>query len=249
MVTGTQVVRVARSQVGYVEGGGADGHSGNQTKYGAAFGWNGVAWCSIFVWWVHYQLGIDLKKVGTSLFASCVYAVNAWRAKGCFTFGVKGAQPGVILYFNWPGGEAEDHTGILDHIDRNGIHTVEGNTSSGNSGSQTNGGGTYARLRDASLIVGYAKVPGVRYTVVARVVHAVKRVVAKKYPTLVLHSHGANVTRLQRLLTARGYNVGPSGADGFFGAATEAAVRAFQRHRGLWVDGQAGPRTLAALGF
>jgi peptidoglycan hydrolase-like protein with peptidoglycan-binding domain len=36
-------------------------------------------------------------------------------------------------------------------------------------------------------------------------------------------------------------------ADSDFGPATEAAVMAYQRSRGLFVDGIAGPRTLAAL--
>src|SRR5262245_34046720 len=36
-------------------------------------------------------------------------------------------------------------------------------------------------------------------------------------------------------------------ADGIFGAATEAALKQFQRHNGLVADGVAGPKTWAAL--
>jgi peptidoglycan hydrolase-like protein with peptidoglycan-binding domain len=37
--------------------------------------------------------------------------------------------------------------------------------------------------------------------------------------------------------------------DGVYGPYTETAVREFQKARGLWVDGIAGPRTLRALGW
>ena len=56
---------------------------------------------------------------------------------------------------------------------------------------------------------------------------------------------GWDVAGLQYLLRARGYSAGS--VDGGFGAMTAAAVRRFQRSRGLGVDGVVGPRTLAAL--
>ena len=64
-------------------------------------------------------------------------------------------------------------------------------------------------------------------------------------PTLRQGSEGDAVRRLQRKLTARGFNPGP--LDGDFGPATDAAVRAFQRARGLVVDGIVGPKTWSAL--
>ena len=55
-----------------------------------------------------------------------------------------------------------------------------------------------------------------------------------------------NITRmLQGALICLGYDTG--GFDGDFGAKTEAAVRSYQRTRGLSVDGVAGPNTLGAL--
>src|SRR3954449_8898039 len=56
---------------------------------------------------------------------------------------------------------------------------------------------------------------------------------------------GWDVAGLQYLLSARGYSAGS--VDGGFGAMTAAAVRRFQRARGLGVGGVAGPRTPAAL--
>jgi hypothetical protein len=57
-------------------------------------------------------------------------------------------------------------------------------------------------------------------------------------------SEGEAVRNLQRRLAALGH---PLVRDGVFGAATEAAVKAFQRRSKLAPDGVAGPRTLAAI--
>ena len=59
--------------------------------------------------------------------------------------------------------------------------------------------------------------------------------------TLSRGSTGASVEALQRALDID--------ADGRFGAATERAVRAFQREQGLADDGVVGPATRVALGL
>lgn len=52
------------------------------------------------------------------------------------------------------------------------------------------------------------------------------------------------VTTVQQRLKDRGWNVA---LDGIFGPATDRVVRAFQREKGLTVDGIVGPRTWQAL--
>ncbi len=58
---------------------------------------------------------------------------------------------------------------------------------------------------------------------------------------------GADVKALQQLLVANGHSCGGCGADGDFGAATEQAVVAYQRAKGLEADGIAGAKTWGAL--
>jgi peptidoglycan hydrolase-like protein with peptidoglycan-binding domain len=52
---------------------------------------------------------------------------------------------------------------------------------------------------------------------------------------------GSDVVRLQMALRIT--------ADGVFGRQTEAALRQYQRARGLFVDGRVGPETRKALGW
>lgn len=62
---------------------------------------------------------------------------------------------------------------------------------------------------------------------------------------LVTGASGAAVKELQQLLKQLGFY--KSNVDGKFGPVTEAAVKAFQKSRGLTVDGWAGPQTMSAL--
>lgn len=66
-------------------------------------------------------------------------------------------------------------------------------------------------------------------------------------PTLRRGDKGPYVTMAQTMLINRGYDLGKWGADGSFGAATEKAVRAFQKDAGLTQDGIIGPATWSAL--
>jgi len=64
------------------------------------------------------------------------------------------------------------------------------------------------------------------------------------FPLVRLGDQAHPVTTLQYLLRAHGHNLA---ADGIFGPITDAAVRSFQRSRGLAVDGIVGPNTWGAL--
>ena len=64
-------------------------------------------------------------------------------------------------------------------------------------------------------------------------------------PTVRRDSRGSAVAEVQTRLKALGYDPGP--VDGIFGSGTEAAVKAFQRARGLVADGVVGPLTWGQL--
>lgn len=79
--------------------------------------------------------------------------------------------------------------------------------------------------------------------VVAKKVVA-KKIVAKKVATKALSS--ATVKAAQKVLAKDGLYKGK--VDGMNGAMTANAVKAFQKKKGLKVDGIIGPKTLKALG-
>lgn len=62
---------------------------------------------------------------------------------------------------------------------------------------------------------------------------------------LQMGSTGPQVAQLQEALAALGYPTGP--IDGKFGPITEAALKSFQRDRGIVIDGDYGPQTQSAL--
>jgi len=64
-------------------------------------------------------------------------------------------------------------------------------------------------------------------------------------PTVQRGSRGSAVEALQARLKTLGFDPGP--IDGIFGSGTEAAVKAFQRARGLAADGVVGPLTWGRL--
>ena len=77
--------------------------------------------------------------------------------------------------------------------------------------------------------------------------NAVKEVSDVLLHTLKNGSKGNSVKALQLLLIGNGCSCGSCGADGDFGSATLAAVKKFQKAKGLSVDGIVGAKTWTAL--
>lgn len=155
MASANKVLSIAAGEVGYSRW--DDPQAG--TKYGRAFaekvgnsyyGNSGVPYCCMFVWWVLGQAGMTVPGMPT---ASCTALRNACANAGLIVPKMS-AQPGDIVIFDWPGSRdgANDHVGFVELNRSTYIQTIEGNTSSGASGSQGNGGVVARRTRDWSVV-------------------------------------------------------------------------------------------------
>ena len=130
---GQSIVDVAMREVGTKE----SPKNSNETKYGKWFGWDGVAWCGIFVSWVYAHAGYPLGNIGFRKgFAGCQSAVAYFKKHNKI---VTDPQLGDIVFFDWNNDKRYDHTGIFVkwNDDRIYFDTIEGNTSKGNN---SNGG-------------------------------------------------------------------------------------------------------------
>lgn len=146
-MTAGDVLAVAAKEIGYTE------QSGNRTKYGNAYGMDGVYWCMIFVWWCFRQAKSSALFYGGGKCASCSQLMNWAKARGKWVTG--NYKAGDVLIYDFPGNSIKtDHTGICESWDGYYATAIEGNTSSGISGSQANGDGVYRKRRPKAHIVG-----------------------------------------------------------------------------------------------
>lgn len=110
----------------------------------------GQAWCGTFV---YHCLTVGGKVEGLTYRCAAVRFIeedaragrNGWKK----TVPIKDALPGDAVTFF--GGA---HVGIVEvnHYAQGYLTTIEGNTSAGNSGSQSNGGGCFRRTRPLSAV-------------------------------------------------------------------------------------------------
>lgn len=161
MATASKVLSIAAGEIGYNRW--DDPKAG--TKYGRwyaeltkspFFGTSGVPYCAMFVAWVLAQAGQGCAGMPT---ASCTTCLNGARGAGLVRSSKKSAQPGDLVIFDWGGDGSPDHIGFVEKNKGGYIQTIEGNTSSGSSGSQSNGGGVYRRTRDWSVVLAVIAVP------------------------------------------------------------------------------------------
>ena len=144
---------IAKAEVGYKEG------KNNDTKYGKWFGANNQPWCAMFVSWCFSQAGLLAKVTAQNSkgFASCDVGLK-WFTRKNKLVPVGKAQPGDIVFFQFDTDAQPDHVGICASNDGKKYLTVyEGNTSSGDKGSQSNGDGVFLRKRPYSLVMGVAR--------------------------------------------------------------------------------------------
>ena len=148
MPTADQILAVARSQIGTVED-----RNGNQ-KYGAFYGMNGVAWCAEFQWWCFNQIAGGNLLIPKTAYTPTFYQWFATNRQSSPT-----PTAGDLVFFNWPDSvNRVQHVAIVEAVEPAAIVTIEGNTTSGVAGDQSNGGGVWRRRRARnSSIVGYGR--------------------------------------------------------------------------------------------
>lgn len=126
----------ARGQLGVTE----SPPGSNRTRFGAWYGLDGYPWCMMFVQWCFHQAGMTLP----CRTASCSELLG-WYRKNRRGQLSDNPRPGDIVIYNF------GHTGIVESAAGETITVIEGNTSPGSKGSQSNGGGVYRRTRDRKL--------------------------------------------------------------------------------------------------
>ena len=132
MATASDVLRIARAEVGYCRY--DDPERG--TKYGRwyesevdgpggyDYGANGVAYCAMFASWVLAQAGVDCGGMPGAYCPSIHHSQTLAAAQ---------IRPGDLVLFDWEDDGTDDHIGIVASNDAAGkrIATIEGNTSGG----------------------------------------------------------------------------------------------------------------------
>ena len=148
MATANELLAIARKQIGVCESPPSSNNVRYNTwYYGREVMGSAYPWCMAFVQWVFAQAGVKLPLRT----ASCGQLMNAAKAAGCWV--TTGFLPGDVVIYDFPGGAATDHCGIVEtELPDYGVQSIEGNTSQ--SGSQSNGGQVCRKNRPSKYIVG-----------------------------------------------------------------------------------------------
>lgn len=243
MTIAATVERLARGEIGTLE----LPPGSNRTKYGQWYGMDGVAWCAIFVSYIFWSAGLPLPAQSRKGFSGCEIGLQWFRQMGAFVkTGRGGFRVGDVPFYQFDKDVPADHTGIIVGLKPKSIIAVEGNTSAGSKGSQTNGDGVFLRERPLSLIIGVGRPLYSAQAPALTPAPSTKPTWPGRFLTITSpHTRGADVKTLQRRLNTFG---GPQLAvDGDFGMATFDRVRWWQAAHALEVDGVVGRETWAAF--
>lgn len=236
-----KVLDIARKEIGTVEvPKDSNNIKYNTWYYGRAVSGSAYPYCVVFCCWVLNQAGASQAIYNGHKVASCG-VLKSWAVENkCWITDKSKLQPGDLVMYNFSGGKAPQHVGIVEKTAAKNVVAIEGNTSAGSSGSQSDGGGVYRRTRSLQYVVG-----AVRPLYNGSVATPVKQDVAITVTARELYKgcRGNDVKVLQSALNAL------SGArltvDGDFGASTHNALVAYQRAHAACgaADGIAGAKT------
>ena len=254
------IIEIAKKEVGTIEG-----PKDNETKYGKWTGANFLPWCQSFVSWCAFTSGLDPKKYPKT---AATIAASDWFKKNNRWADARNDDPtpGDWIYFDFPddGVNRISHVGLC--IKNNGdgtIQVIEGNTSGTAKGDQRNGGMCVEKTRAyvknnkkklINAVVGWGRpvyageenLPLLSkvgccdvVATPAKPAKPAEPAAPKEFVNLKVGSKGQKVKVVQAALKLKD--------DGDFGPATEKAVKAFQKAKGLPETGIVDQKTFKAL--
>ena len=199
------------------------------------------AWCATFVSAVAVHLGYT-DIIPTE--CSCPRMITLFQSKGIWVENENRIpNPGDIIFYDWEDNGVGDNKGSSDHVGI--VEKVVGKTITVIEGNYSNSVKRRTLAVNGKYIRGYG-VPKYDAEIVTKPEQ--KQEVCKvEVKVLRKGAKGQQVKALQALLIEYGYSCGGYGADGDFGSATDRSVRAFQKAKGLSVDGIVGPATWGKL--
>lgn len=147
----SKVLDLCAAEIGYTEG------PNNDTKFGKWYGLNHQPWCAMSASKMYFDAGLikavaaPTKKKG---YASCDEWLK-YLAKNGQLVPIGQAKAGDIVFFQFDEDAQPDHVGICksNNTTLKYLQVYEGNTSSGKTGSQSNGDGYYLRKRTYATIM------------------------------------------------------------------------------------------------
>ena len=148
-----KVIELCEASVGYTE------NPNNDTTFGKWFGLNNEPWCAMSASKMYFDAGIIGSVANTKKgFASC----DAWLkylTKNNQLVPIGQAKRGDLVFFQFDEDAQPDHVGIVKfhNTKLKYMQVFEGNTSSGTSGSQSNGDGFYLKRRTYKTIMAVAR--------------------------------------------------------------------------------------------
>lgn len=232
------ILSVAKVYLGYKEG------YNNDNMFGDWYGMPRQPWCAMFASYCMDKAGVSQEIV--KKFASCTAGWN-WFSERGLTTRLSGFVPskGDLIFFDWnpEKGDGIDHVGIVDRVENGRVYTVEGN--------HNDKVDQFDYPINSNQIWGYAT-PAftgnekIKNSALTNTDNVIEDSVIT-YPVIARGSSGEYVKKAQDLLILRGYLLSAYGADGIFGAETEAVVKNFQSCNNLIVDGIVGPQTWKKL--
>lgn len=148
-----KVLDLCKASLGYIEG------PNNDTTFGKWFGLNNQPWCAMAASKMYFDAGMIKAVANTKKgYASCDLWLK-YLTKNNQLVPIGQAQRGDLVFFQFDDDAQPDHVGIVKFHNKTlkYMQVFEGNTSSGTSGSQSNGDGFYLKRRTYKTIMAVAR--------------------------------------------------------------------------------------------